>query len=254
MRFTSGKLCLLLLLFPMAEASQAGQSRFVTISIPSTNAPNFFSIQEFETARLVSASDPLGLFTLTISKQYGTNATPNITTLSTSDLQGYSGNNGYTAPKPCVITGPATLTLLNTGNPSRTSTSAAFATFEILPAYSDVNQTEILPPSPNKVFVTLESSTNLVQWSDATNGVYGSPDSARFFASVWKRWRRLKASSTSSPPPPAPSSPPGNAKHPPHHRRPLLPRPRPPSAHPRAGLDHVGAPAASRSVVRTAGE
>ncbi len=39
----------------------------------------------------------------------------------------------------------------------------------------------MLAPGTNQVFVTLESSTNLLNWSDATNGVYGSPDTARFF-------------------------------------------------------------------------
>lgn len=39
----------------------------------------------------------------------------------------------------------------------------------------------VLSSGTNQVFVTLESSTNLVNWSTATNGVYGSPDEARFF-------------------------------------------------------------------------
>ena len=39
----------------------------------------------------------------------------------------------------------------------------------------------MLEPSTNQVYVALESSTNLVNWADATNGVYGSPDTARIF-------------------------------------------------------------------------
>jgi hypothetical protein len=45
----------------------------------------------------------------------------------------------------------------------------------------DVNKTLILPPGTNQIYITLESSTNLVNWVAATNGVYGSPDTVIFF-------------------------------------------------------------------------
>ena len=45
----------------------------------------------------------------------------------------------------------------------------------------DVNKTFILLPGTNKVYITLESSTNLVNWVAATNGIYGSPDTVYFF-------------------------------------------------------------------------
>ena len=54
-------------------------------------------------------------------------------------------------------------------------------TVKIIPETYDVNKTVILPPTTNQVQVTMESSTNLVTWVTATNGIYGSPDSARFF-------------------------------------------------------------------------
>lgn len=45
----------------------------------------------------------------------------------------------------------------------------------------DVNKTLILPPGTNQVYITLESSTNLVNWVAATNGFYRSPDTVLFF-------------------------------------------------------------------------
>ena len=46
---------------------------------------------------------------------------------------------------------------------------------------SDQNKTQSLTPGTSQIYVTLESSTNLVDWVDATNAVYRSPDTARFF-------------------------------------------------------------------------
>lgn len=95
------------------------------------------------------------------------------------------------------LTGPATITV----GSGRWNT--AVVTVKITPDSADVNKTLILhpgtnqnhvtlepssnqfyvmlEPSTNQVYVALESSTNLVNWADATNGVYGSPDTARFF-------------------------------------------------------------------------
>ncbi len=54
-------------------------------------------------------------------------------------------------------------------------------TVKITPESYDPNKTLILPPGTNQVYVGMESSTNLVNWANATNGIYGSPDVARFF-------------------------------------------------------------------------
>jgi len=84
-----------------------------------------------------------------------------------------------------VIAGPATIKFfryLTTQTPTfATQTKGSLATVKITPSSYDVNKTLMLAPGTNQVFVTLESSTNLLNWSDATNGVYGSPDTARFF-------------------------------------------------------------------------
>jgi hypothetical protein len=59
--------------------------------------------------------------------------------------------------------------------------SSAVLTVKIMPESFDPNKTLILPPSTNQVSISLETSTNLVNWSVATNGIYGSPNEARFF-------------------------------------------------------------------------
>jgi hypothetical protein len=167
-----------LFLLTFSFALCVAESRYVTISVSGTNQTSVLAIQDFEVAKMVSAHDPLGTFNgfkLTVSK-------PSFTTqFDFYELQGYWVNNeGYGPAKPIVVTGPATLTL-NSGIASRATNNAAFITFEILPETSPIDKTLILPPGTNQVEITLESSTNLVTWATATNGIYGSPDAARFF-------------------------------------------------------------------------
>lgn len=73
-----------------------------------------------------------------------------------------------------IIRGPATFYLIDTG-------SAQAFTVKITPVSFPPNKTLIVPPGTNQVQISLEASTNLVNWAVATNGVYGSPDSAYFF-------------------------------------------------------------------------
>ena len=87
-----------------------------------------------------------------------------------------SRNYGYAAMEQgTTVTGPATITVhTNSGG------GVGLLTVRIIPNSYDVNKTLILPPGTNQVYVGLESSTNLVNWADSTNGVHGSPDVARF--------------------------------------------------------------------------
>jgi hypothetical protein len=78
-----------------------------------------------------------------------------------------------------VIVGPASISVA----PSYTGYFyvASYATLKISPSTYDVQKTVIVPPGTNQVNVSLQTSTNLVDWADATNGVYGSPNMAAFF-------------------------------------------------------------------------
>ena len=54
-------------------------------------------------------------------------------------------------------------------------------TFELLPQAFPPDRTLLLPQGSNTVAVALECSTNLVNWQTASNGLYGTPDAAKFF-------------------------------------------------------------------------
>jgi|GEM_PF-4432652 len=100
-----------------------------------------------------------------------------VVTTSSNNICSYTWNvvspSYPTAANPFIVAGPATLRVLNGG--------ATLVTYKYLPNTFDPNKTLILPPGTNLVNVTMQSSTNLVNWVTATNGVYGSTNSAMFF-------------------------------------------------------------------------
>jgi hypothetical protein len=147
-----------------AITSFAQNSRYVTAI--STTGPVSVTVLTGETAEIVSCHyDTVDGLIL---------ARPRITKdgVTVRGLPpGYPLSNG-TVPRGTVVAGPAVI--LN-------DWASAILTVKITADTYDVNKTLILPPGTNQVYVTLESSTNLVNWADATNGVYGSPEVARFF-------------------------------------------------------------------------
>jgi len=90
---------------------------------------------------------------------------------------------------PCIIAGPATITnIFAYSGPNsplssfNTSFQTAYAlTYKYIPQTADVNKTLIIPPGTNNICVRLQSSTDLVNWYDATNGLYGGTNVAMFF-------------------------------------------------------------------------
>jgi len=155
----------------------ADNFRCVTLTATS-GSPATLQVQSGETAELVSSV-----------------STARNGTVQMTFLRGNGGGGSWDVGIP--VTGPATITAIS----SRDNT--AIITVKITPDSGDVNKTHSLPPgtsqifvmlesstnqvyvtlgpSTNQVFVTLESSTNLVDWADATNGVYGNLDTLRFF-------------------------------------------------------------------------
>jgi hypothetical protein len=139
--------------------------RCVTV-VATSDSPATVQIQPGETAELVSS----------------------VSTIKSGEVQttfqsknGRGGQWGFGIP----VIGPATITA------STVRGNSVFITVKITPDSFDVNKTVILLPGTNQVYITLESSTNFVNWADATNGVYGSPDTARFF--------RIKMTTLASP-------------------------------------------------------
>lgn len=78
---------------------------------------------------------------------------------------------------PLIIAGPATIRLTSTSLPAY----PAICTFRVTPEPFPPDRTVIALPGTNQTTVTLECSTNLVDWAVATNGVYGPMPQAKFF-------------------------------------------------------------------------
>jgi hypothetical protein len=79
-----------------------------------------------------------------------------------------------------TLNGPGKF-ILSMDSGTANSDSSAMMTVKIHPEAYDPNKTVIIPPGTNHVAITMETSTNLVAWLTATNGIYGGPESARFF-------------------------------------------------------------------------
>lgn len=94
---------------------------------------------------------------------------------SESPVQVSKGGFSFYVDKGDVIAGPAVFTVRGD------ECSSGLLTLEWLPVAVDPGKTLIVPQSPSAVAVAMEWSTNLVHWHDATNGVYGTPDAAKFF-------------------------------------------------------------------------
>lgn len=76
---------------------------------------------------------------------------------------------------PCVVAGPATLSMVSVnGNPG-------FCTVKITPESFPPDKTIIVLPGTGGGNITMECSTNLIQWTPASNGVYTNLSEARFF-------------------------------------------------------------------------
>jgi hypothetical protein len=94
---------------------------------------------------------------------------------------GSSPNNILNLP---TIVGPATITLVNTYNSS--PPALAVCTIQTDPATSTLNftpSTAVVIPNDNggPVTIVLESSTDLINWTPALPGTYGTTSSNRFF-------------------------------------------------------------------------
>lgn len=158
---------LLILLGTLLASAQT--ERYATITATAVQVPpndykatNQISIVEGETAQVVSFLTSGGSGAISYCQKDGAI----FNSISSSGV----GANGAT------ITGPATFTVVAQGQDNR-----GLLTLKIMPNTFAPDKTLIIPPGTNQFSISLESSTNLVNWSTATNGIYGSPDEARFF-------------------------------------------------------------------------
>lgn len=75
-----------------------------------------------------------------------------------------------------ALRGPATISLRRNNNEF-----SGFATFEIMPEPFSPDKAVTIPPGLGGATVTLECSTDLVNWTTATNGIYTNLPAAKFF-------------------------------------------------------------------------
>lgn len=85
-------------------------------------------------------------------------------------------NNSLSSFDPVVIAGPATIRLV-----APPFGGTGMCTVRLSPEAFPPDRTILIPPGTNQARITLECSTNLVQWFAATNGVYGPLPEAKFF-------------------------------------------------------------------------
>jgi hypothetical protein len=136
--------------------ASAQTPQYVTLTVP-TNGTNTYAIAQGQAAEIVSS----WLQTSFTVQKDGFTFGPGVAGISAGP----------------ILQGPATLNFyLNT-----TNYGPSFITLKIIPESYDPNKTIIIPPGTNQVQITLQASTNLINWTTATNGIYGSPDTAQFF-------------------------------------------------------------------------
>ncbi len=154
-------------------------ARFVTIMLSATNQTNQITIESYEIVKVVTFTDFAGPSShLTIRKDD--------TTIIAFPGYRASGSGSapvqqptWLGPLPFILTGPATLTL-QTESYDRSS-YAVVLTLEITPEAYPPDKAITLAPGTGGAQVTLQSSTNLLNWDTATNGTYSSPPAATFF-------------------------------------------------------------------------
>lgn len=102
-----------------------------------------------------------------------------------TETYGQSSTAPYQVANLPIIVGPATITLANTYN-SAQNISLAICTIQTSPASSTLPaspSTAVVIPNDNggPVTIVLESSTDLINWTAALPGTYGTTSSNRFF-------------------------------------------------------------------------
>lgn len=156
----------------LLTAAHAGDARYETVT-----GTNSITIADYETAELISvlttndspAAPGLPYYVRIEKDGFAFSAKSSAAYLN----QGIGAGN-VSSGVGDIIRGPAKFSLRDNGG-------AQGFTLRITPVSFPPNLTLIVPPGTNQVQISMESSTNLVNWATATNGVYGSPDEARFF-------------------------------------------------------------------------
>ena len=103
-------------------------------------------------------------------------------TPSTNSARFSGSPSGGVTNLPTTIVGPATITLFATGL-SPTPQTLSFCTIQTTSSYSFLPSGSVVIPNDGggPVTIILESSTDLINWTSANPGTYGTTSSNRFF-------------------------------------------------------------------------
>lgn len=166
-------LCKILAVLALLTLAHNTQARFVTLVISGfgSTLTNSISIGTNEVAVLRG-----GLDSLFVSDYYVQVIVSGKKFILGSDLLNFQ------TTKPVTVAGPATLTL-TTLNPlaGRSSTSSAFVTFEIVPESFPPDKTVVVPAGTGGANIALESSADLIHWTNAAPGAYTNLQTHLFF-------------------------------------------------------------------------
>ena len=156
----------------LLASGSASHARVVTLTAISAGAGNPASppgtnevvIESYEVAEVVSFPTAMNLnSTLEVLKD-GRKAT--LRTLSV----------GGVFFEPVIIAGPATIRLTVANN-----VTAGLCTVKITPEAYPPDKSILIAPGAGGAAITLECSTNLVNWTATTNGIYTNLPAAKFF-------------------------------------------------------------------------
>lgn len=159
----------------LASSTLWTQGRLITLTVPNVDATNGvaeFQLESYEAAELVSFPSDIA-------------SGSRIDIIKNGFQFHYSANpfafpsSGPTLPKPplepLIVAGPARILLRSdTGRPS-------LCTFRVTPESYPPDKSLLIAPGPGGAEVTLEFSTNLVNWIATTNGIYTNVPVATFF-------------------------------------------------------------------------
>jgi hypothetical protein len=150
------------------------QPRVVTLTVNQPYQTNNLDIADFEHAKILTALDS-GSGAGTVSYVHLLKGNADI---AFGQLLGpHNGGKPNDSPAGLVVAGPATISLRCAARPG--PKSPALVTVEVCPTAYPVTNSVVLGPGQGGE-INLESSTNLIQWIPATNGVY-TAEAAMFF-------------------------------------------------------------------------
>lgn len=139
------------------------QCRYVTIQAsgedPCTNTVEIAANETVELLSALPAASSGPYYTVTITKGERTDTV----------LFG----NVINFNRPVIVRGPARIGL--------TGGTSGFCTMKIIPDTFPVDKTIVIPAGTTGATITLECSTNLIDWVIATNGFYSATNTSTFF-------------------------------------------------------------------------